>query len=66
MYAIIDKRTGKYLYGTDHRFSPPRQRTSEHRLKVYETQEEAALDLKLRKCGPAYAVMKISVQITPD
>lgn len=28
MFAIQNQKTGKFLYGTDYRYNPPRQRTS--------------------------------------
>lgn len=62
MYAIRNKKTGKWLYGTDSRYSPKRQRTSFDVVRTYATKLDAEIDLKVRKCGKEYAVVKIRVE----
>lgn len=44
MYAIRNKKTGLWLYGTDWRYTPPHQRTSEDRIQTWETREERKND----------------------
>lgn len=35
MFAIQNQKTGKFLYGTDYRYNPPRQRTSFNEMRTY-------------------------------
>lgn len=57
MFAIQNQRTKKFLYGTDFRYSPPRQRTSFNQMRTYETASDALFDLTQRKCGKDYRVV---------
>lgn len=66
MYAIINKRTGKYLFGTDFRLNPPRQRTSTDRVLTFENKEEAERECRRRKCGKAYKIKKIKIEIMEE
>lgn len=60
MYAIRNRKTNKYIYGTDFRFSPPRQRCSENAMRVYEYLFEAVLEYKRRRCGRDYEIVSMS------
>lgn len=62
MYAIRNKRTKKWLYGTDYRYHPHHQRTSESRMKVYESYEEAKTDFICRDCGKEYEIVPVIVK----
>lgn len=62
MYAIRNKRTKKWVYGTDYRYCPSRQRTADDRLLVYSDYDEALLDFKHRKCGKEYEIIEIEVR----
>lgn len=66
MYAIRNKITGQWLYGTDYNFSPPRQRISNRQAITFETLEDAELQMLLRKCGKNYEVIKVKLEITGD
>lgn len=66
MYAIINAKTGKYLFGTDFRFSPPRQRTSTDKALTFENKEEAEIECRRRKCGKAYKIKKIKIEIMEE
>lgn len=66
MYAIINKRTGKYLFGTDFRFSPPHQRTSDERALTFENKEEAEIECRRRKCSAQYKIIKIKIEIMEE
>ena len=57
MFAIVNIKTGKWLYGTDFRYSPPRQRTSHNKMKTYEDEMEARWDFNYRRCGKDYRVV---------
>lgn len=35
MFAIQNQKTGKFLYGTDYRYNPPRQRTNFNEMRTY-------------------------------
>jgi len=61
MYAIINKRTKKWLYGTDYRYSPNHQRTSHERVLVFEDFESAKAEFIVRKCGKDYDIVPIAV-----
>lgn len=56
MYAIQNVKTGKFVYGTDYRYSPRRQRTSFNRMLTYEDLEDAQSDFLHRKCGKDYKI----------
>lgn len=64
MFAIINRKTGKFVYGTDYRYNPPHQRTSEEQLLTYETEEAAELDLRCRRASHSkYRIVKIEVKV---
>ena len=56
MYAIQNVKTGKFVYGTDYRYSPRRQRTSFNRMLTYEDLEDAQSDFLQRQCGKDYKI----------
>lgn len=57
MYAIVNIRTNKYVYGTDRRYCPPHQRTSNRKMLTYEYLYEAISDFNCRKCGKDYRIV---------
>lgn len=61
MYAIKNIRTGKWLYGTDHRRYPPIQRTSFEQVATFDDKEYALSEFNRRKCGKDYRVIKIQI-----
>lgn len=61
MYAIRNKRTKKWVYGTDYRYSPRRQRTSFDRALTYEDFEHAKLAFVCRQCGKDYEVVPVVI-----
>ncbi len=61
MYAIRNKRTGKWVCGTDYRYSPRRQRTSHSQALTYEDRELAELDFRYRKCSKEYQIVKVAL-----
>lgn len=56
MYAIQNVKTGKFVYGTDYRYFPRRQRTSFNRMLTYEDLEDAQSDFLHRQCGKDYKI----------
>lgn len=63
MYAIVNTRTGKFVYGSDWRYRPPHQRTSADRLNVYDSENEAHADFFRRKCGWDYQIVEIKMTV---
>ena len=58
MFAIQNIKTGKFLYGTDYRYRPPHQRTSNTKMLTYSSIAEAAHDFWVkRKCGKDYRIV---------
>lgn len=56
MYAIINVKTGKFVYRTDFRYHPPHQRTSKNKMITYDDFRVASVDFKNRECGRDYAI----------
>lgn len=65
MFAIQNIKTGKFLYGTDYRYRPPHQRTSNTKMLTYSSIAEAAHDFWVkRKCGKDYRIVALkSVEV---
>lgn len=59
MFAIQNIKTGKFVYGTDYRYSPPHQRTSFNQYFVYCSLADAKIDFKVRKCCKDYRVVSL-------
>jgi hypothetical protein len=57
MFAIMNIKTGKFVYGTNFNYVPHRQRTSKNQMLTYPTQEEAELAFKIRSCGKDYRIV---------
>lgn len=63
MYAIINVKTGKFVFGTDYRYHPCRQRTSKNCMLTYDSLYAVQTDFMSRKCGKDY---KIAVLKSPE
>lgn len=63
-FAIKNKRTSKYVYGTDYRHFPPTQRTSTDKMLLYDSREDAEMDFRHRRCGKDYIVIAVIVTET--
>lgn len=75
MYAIINKKTNKFMYGTDYKSTKEsnycynkhgrihKQRTSFNCAKLYEYAFEAEIDLKSRMMSKDYIVCKVNLSI---
>lgn len=61
MYAIKNKRTHKWVYGTDYRSYPNRQRTSKEKALTYASLEEALIDFEIRGCGKDYVIRQVEI-----
>lgn len=59
MFAIQDTKTGKWVYGTDFRYNPPHQRTSNNRVMIWDSVTDALFEYKRRKCGKKYKVAEL-------
>ena len=62
MYAIRNKKTRKWLYGTDYRYQPPHQRTAEDQAIVFESYEEARNQSRWRRCGKSYEIVPVRLE----
>lgn len=56
MYAIVNVKTNKFLYGTDYRYNPPHQRTSKLQMLTFPDIDTAFMTLRSRRCGKNYKV----------
>lgn len=63
MYAIINKVTGKWLYGTDYRYNPPHQRTSDRQAVTYEDLDAAERQFRCRRCGRDYEIVEVELNV---
>lgn len=64
MYAIQNIKTGKFVYGTDYRYAPYRQKTSNNRMLTWDNIQSAKLDYKCRQCGKDYRLVVLkSVEV---
>ena len=62
-YAIRNKRTGKFVYGTDRRYCPWRQRTSEKKALIFEDYIVAKIAFQFRGCGKAYEIVPVRIEV---
>lgn len=65
MYAIQNIKTGKFLYGTDYRYCPPHQRTSNTKMLTYGSIAKVVCGFWVnRKCGKDYRIVVLkSVEV---
>lgn len=67
MYAIRNKINKKWLYGTDYREYPPKQRISDRQALIFETLEDARYEFKTRECNSdEYEIVKVRLEIVGD
>ena len=61
MYAIMNIKTGAFVYGTDYRrhynVRTYKQRTSKNKMLTYADLEEAEHAYKVRGCGNDYRIV---------
>lgn len=64
MYAIRHKSSWKYVFGTDYRYSPPHQFCSYEKAILFETEEQAALDMTIRRVSEKlYEVVPVELVV---
>lgn len=68
MYAIINKKTKKFVCGTDRRQFYPQTRTfkqitSEHQALTYSDKEFAEIDMMSRRMSRDYEVVEVKLTI---
>lgn len=62
MYAIKNKITDQWLYGTDYRECPPIQRISDNQAMTFETLEDAERAFRIRKCDKyEYEIVEVKL-----
>lgn len=49
MYAIINKTTGEWVFGTDYNYSPPKQRLSREHAVLFADEEQAFFFIQKKK-----------------
>ena len=59
MYAIQNIKTKKFVWSTDYRNIPYKQRTSKEQVLTYEWLRQAQIDFYHRRCGKAYRIVKL-------
>lgn len=60
-YAIRNKRTKKYVFGTDYRYNPRHQRTDPDIGLIFRTEQDAMLEMRIRGCGKQYEVVAVRI-----
>ena len=63
MYAIRNRKTLKWVYGTDFGRFPHTQRTSEDNVMIFETLDQARTEFKRRMCGTSYEIVPVRVEV---
>ena len=66
MYAIRNRKTKKWVYGTDFRYHPAHQRTSEDMAIIYNDHRSAMVDFFRRYCGKQYEVVPVRLEALED
>lgn len=63
MYAIRNKRTRKWLYGTWYQDGRNVQRTSFDKAMLFDDYETAQLEFRLRHCGKCYEIVPVRLEV---
>jgi hypothetical protein len=63
MYAIINKTTGEWVFGTDYNYSPPKQRLSREQAVLFADEEQAFFSFKKRRCNEMYEVVEVDLVV---
>lgn len=64
MWAFRNRKTKEWLYGTDFNYTPPRQRLSKEKAKIFEYLDEAE-DAEKRREIPSDLFELIEVELIP-
>lgn len=63
MYAIRHKKTGEWVYGTDHRYHPRHQLTSAEKALTFNCKGEAIYEFFKRNCSEKlYEVVEVKLE----
>lgn len=63
MYAIQNKRTKKFVYGTDYRMTPHRQFTSKDEMLTFEYLDSCEQEFEHRQCGKEYRIVEVEITV---
>lgn len=64
-WMIRNKKTGKFVSGTDYRYHPPHQITdSSRRVLLYGNKSQAENDFRYRQCGVNYEIVGVEVYLS--
>lgn len=64
--AIRNRKTRKFVYGTDYRYHPAHQFTSEDRAIIYESWDHAEVEFRARECGKSYEIVPVRIEVLED
>ena len=65
-YAIRNRRTKKFVTGTDYRYFPPHQITSVDCAYIYEDEWDAIQGKNIRDCGKDYEIVPVRVEVVEN
>lgn len=64
MYVIRNKKTQKFVYGTDYRYSPPHQRTSSDSALTFGNLFSAEFEFRQRRMSHSrYEICKAEIKL---
>lgn len=66
MWAIRNKRTKKWVYGTWWQDGRDIQRTSDDMARLYDDYESASADMRHRRCGKEYELVPVKLIMAED
>lgn len=66
MWAIRNKRTKRFVYGTDYRYWPFHQRTSDTKTLIFANETEARWEYRHRRCGKEYEIVPVRIEVLED
>ena len=61
-YAIRNRKTKKFVTGTDYRYNPPHQITSKDCAYIYEDEDYAIHGKNFRCCGKDYEIVPVRIE----
>lgn len=66
MWAIRNKRTKRFVYGSDYRYHPVHQRTSDTKVLIFANEIEALWEYRHRRCGKEYEIVPVRIEVLED
>lgn len=66
MYAIRNKRTKRWLYGSWWQDGRVVQRTADDMVLIFPSWEAAELESRIRRCGEDYEIVPVRIEIDEE